>query len=116
MNHISAEPARFIRVGEFMVDRYTGVLEANGLKRRLRRKEIELLCYLLRCGAKPVSRHQILQDVWHCPNMITRTLDQTVVGLRRKLCDDSAKPRHLVTVYGFGYQLLTGLEPATPST
>ena len=104
---ISTQPDRFIHVGEFTVDRHTGVMEASGLKERLRRKEIELLSYLLKCGSTPVGRRQILQDVWRCPNMITRTVDQTVATLRRKLRDDSVKPRYLITVYGFGYQLVT---------
>ena len=37
--------------------------------------------------------------------MVTRTVDQTVATLRRKLNDDSTKPKYLLTIYGIGYQL-----------
>ena len=107
LSHVPADPERFIRVGELTVDRRTGVVEADGLRRKLRRKEIELLTYLFRCGSRPVRRQQILQDVWRCPNMITRTVDQTVATLRRKLREDSENPKHLVTIHGVGYQLMS---------
>ena len=105
MSRISGEPNRFIYVGEFTIDRRTGLMEASGLRERLRRKEIELLCYLFQYRSRPVGRRQLLEDVWQCPNMITRTVDQTVSTLRRKLRDGSG--RHLVTVHGIGYQLVT---------
>ncbi|HRZ93489.1 MAG TPA: helix-turn-helix domain-containing protein, partial [Candidatus Paceibacterota bacterium] len=35
----------------------------------------------------------------------TRTLDQVIVSLRRKLGDSAEAPRHLVTVHGVGYKL-----------
>ena len=36
----------------------------------------------------------------------TRTVDNFVVKLRKKLEEDAAKPRHIVTVYGTGYKLV----------
>jgi DNA-binding response OmpR family regulator len=90
-----------------VVNGRTGLLEAPGRTARLRRKELELLAYLYRRGAAPVDRQQLLREVWHCTNVITRTVDQTVATLRRKLDEDSVKPR-LVTAYGIGYQLRRG--------
>ncbi|MBL9171909.1 MAG: winged helix-turn-helix domain-containing protein, partial [Verrucomicrobiales bacterium] len=34
----------------------------------------------------------------------TRTLDQVIVALRRKLGDSADAPRHLHTVHGVGYR------------
>lgn len=92
-------------IGTCVVDGRTGLIEAHGKTTRLRRKELELLAYLYRRGAAPVDRQQLLREVWQCTNVITRTVDQTVATLRRKLGEDSANPKHLVTVYGIGYQL-----------
>jgi DNA-binding response OmpR family regulator len=39
--------------------------------------------------------------------MTTRTVDQTISSLRRKLGDDAESPRYLITVYGVGYTLGT---------
>jgi DNA-binding response OmpR family regulator len=97
------------RVGDCVVDCRTGLVQTPGDTRRLRRKELELLTYLHDCG-NPVGRDQLLRDVWNCSNMVTRTVDQTVATLRRKLNDDSAQPKYLLTIYGIGYQLRKVLE------
>lgn len=91
------------RIGACVVNGRTGLLEAPGRTTRLRRKELELLAYLYRRGAAPVDRQQLLREVWRYTNVVTRTVDQTVATLRRKLDEDPANPKHLVTVYGFGY-------------
>ena len=96
------------RVGESVIDCRTGVVQSLGQTQRLRRKELQLLAYLHNCRA-PVGRDQLLRDVWNCSNMVTRTVDQTVATLRRKLNDNPTKPKHLITVYGVGYQLRTEL-------
>jgi DNA-binding response OmpR family regulator len=91
-------------VGESVVDCRTGVVQTREHTHRLRRKEVELLAYLHKRGTA-VGREELLREVWNCPAMITRTVDQTVATLRRKLSDDPAQPRFLLTVYGVGYQL-----------
>ena len=86
-----------------------------GISRRARtrgRKELALLTYLYECGT-PVCRDQLLRAVWNCSNMVTRTVDQTVATLRRKLNDDSTNPKHLLTIHGIGYQLRTILSDST---
>jgi len=35
-----------------------------------------------------------------------RTVDNFVVKLRRKLEEDHKNPKHILTVYGFGYKLV----------
>src|ERR1035438_9599434 len=40
---------------------------------------------------------------WSCP---TRTLDQVIVQLRKKLGDNGDDPKHLLTVHIVGYKLL----------
>lgn len=94
------------RVGECVVDCRTGVVRAPGQRQRLRPKELELLLYLSQ-QKTPVGREQLWRDVWNCSKMKSRTIDQTVVTLRRKLNDDSAQ--HLRTLYGIGYQLQKNL-------
>jgi DNA-binding response OmpR family regulator len=97
------------RVGDCVVDRQTGLVRSLGQTQRLRRKELELLAYLHQCGT-PVGRYQLLREVWNYSNVVTRTVDQTVATLRRKLNDDSAQPKYLLTIYGIGYQLRKVLE------
>ena len=39
------------------------------------------------------------------PTPNNRTVDNFVVKLRRKFEEDNKNPRHILTVYGFGYKL-----------
>ena len=55
-----------------------------------------------------ISRDELLSKVWKCQQtMTTRTVDQTISSLRRKLGDDAESPRYLITAYGVGYTLGT---------
>jgi DNA-binding response OmpR family regulator len=70
--------------------------------------EAELLRLLHRRLGEPVSRDEILDKVWgtktHQPN--NRTVDNFVVKLRKKIEPNHEKPRHILTVYGYGYKLV----------
>jgi DNA-binding response OmpR family regulator len=69
--------------------------------------EAELLRYLIRSTGKPVSRKAILQDVWNLhEDTDTRAIDNFIVRLRRYIEREPAKPRHLLTVRGLGYQFI----------
>jgi two-component system response regulator VicR len=49
----------------------------------------------------------LLDDVWgyeHFPT--TRTVDNYILALRKKIEDDPANPKHLVTVHTAGYKLV----------
>ena len=49
----------------------------------------------------------MLNEAWGCNYYgTTRTLDQVIVQLRKKLGDCAEEPRHLVTIHGVGYKLL----------
>ena len=94
-----------IRVGGSVICRRTGKVERTGPAGKLRRKELELVSYLYENSARAVTRDELLSKVWNCSMLVTRTVDQTVASLRRKLGDDCKEPKHVVTVYGIGYML-----------
>jgi two-component system, OmpR family, alkaline phosphatase synthesis response regulator PhoP len=72
--------------------------------------EIELLRYLIRNSGRPVTRKEILEQVWDLhEDTDTRAIDNFIVRLRRYIEDEPSRPRHLLTVRGLGYQFL--LEP-----
>jgi len=74
---------------------------------RLTVMEAELLAYLVRNAGRPVSRKEILDQVWGLrEDTDTRAIDNFVVRLRRYLEDDPSAPRYLLTVRGVGYRLL----------
>ena len=68
-----------------------------------RRKADELLNE--RAG-QPVSSDEILSKIWGLEASPTnRTVDNFIVKLRKKLEAHPDKPKHILTVYGFGYKL-----------
>ncbi|MDF1751978.1 MAG: response regulator transcription factor [Verrucomicrobiales bacterium] len=78
----------------------------NGEPHRLTPKEMELLKYFNAHKGRVLSRDQLLDAVWGVKYFgTTRTLDQCVAQLRKKIGDTGKKPEFLVTVHGVGYQL-----------
>src|SRR5262249_52759963 len=66
--------------------------------------EAELLRYLVRNSGRPVSRKEILEQVWGLhEDTDTRAIDNFIVRLRRYIEEKPAKPSHLLTVRGLGY-------------
>jgi two-component system alkaline phosphatase synthesis response regulator PhoP len=98
-----AAPAGF---GTIRVDRAARVVTRDGSAVPLAPMEYELLVALLdRCGAV-VSRNDLMRSVWgYDASIVSRTVDTHVVELRRKLEDDPARPRHILTVRKAGYRL-----------
>jgi DNA-binding response OmpR family regulator len=70
-------------------------------------REMELLRHLVAHRGEVVSRERLLAEVWgHRADVPTRTVDNFVVRLRKKIEPDPAAPRYLITVYGAGYKLV----------
>jgi len=70
-------------------------------------RELRLLRYFLENRGRVVSREQILDRVWdYDAAPFTRTVDMHVAKLRKKIEDDPARPRFLLTVHGLGYKFV----------
>ena len=67
--------------------------------------EMKLLRYLMDNRGRPVSRKEILEDVWGLQqDTDTRAIDNFIVRLRRHLEDEPNNPQILLTVRGVGYR------------
>ena len=81
------------------------LLDEKGKKIRLTEKETNILKYLYRAGAKPVSREELLTEVWgYNAGVTTHTLETHVYRLRQKIEPDPANAKLLLTEAG-GYKL-----------
>ena len=68
-------------------------------------RELHLLKFFHSYPNEVLSRDRILNAVWGIEyGGTTRTLDQHVAQLRKKIEPDPARPRFLTTVYGVGYR------------
>ncbi len=70
-------------------------------------RELELLRFLDAHRGTVLSRDRILEEVWGVRYFgTTRTLDQCIAQVRKKIGDDGRTPEFLLTVHGVGYKLV----------
>ena len=101
-----SEPVPASRIGQHTVDLADhSVRRDDGTEVTADPDRVAAAGELLRHPGKLVSQRQLLQDVWG-PEYQNEThyLRQYMAQLRRKLEDDPARPRHLITEPGMGYR------------
>ena len=104
-SHEQSEDAIF-RIGPYEFRPASKLLtDARNKKVRLTEKETSILKYLYRAGGKPVSREELLAEVWgYNAGVTTHTLETHVYRLRQKIEPDPAAAQILLTEAG-GYRL-----------
>lgn len=96
-----------IRIGQFEVNLETRQAETNLGSVVLSAREAELLGLLARAGGQPLSRNDILDEVWGMDAFPTeRTVDNFLLRLRKLFEQDPKHPEHILTVRGVGYRLV----------
>jgi two-component system response regulator RegX3 len=97
-----------IHWGPFEIDPANLEAKVGGKEIELTRRELDLIRYLIKHAERPVSRHELLKEVWGYGNtqMETRTVDIHITKLRRKIEPDPQEPTYLVTVRGEGYRMM----------
>ena len=94
-----------IRFGEAVVDVEARTAIRNGVPCALTPKAFDLLLALVERGGRVATRQELLKEVWgYGAFVLSRTVDSHIAELRRKLEQDPAKPRHIVTVWKVGYR------------
>lgn len=95
-----------VSFGAVHVDPGTHAVRRNGEAVTLRPKEYDLLIALLQRNGQVASRGELLEEVWgYSGEVYSRTVDTHVAELRRKLEDNAADPRHILTVRKTGYRI-----------
>ena len=96
-----------IRIGSCEINLKKHTLTRARKTQTLTFYEVELLKMLFERADQPVSRDEILDKIWGIEAYPTnRTVDNFVVKLRKKLEENQHHPRHILTVYGYGYKLV----------
>ncbi len=104
------EQSSRIELGELYIDTRNLSGRRAGQALAFTRREVELLQYLYANGERPVTREELLHKVWGYGRHMqieTRTVDIHIAKLRRKIEIDHKVPRHLITVRGAGYRLVS---------
>jgi DNA-binding response OmpR family regulator len=83
--------------------------EATNAKKKIEMsaKEFELLRYFVEREGEVVTRAQLLDDVWgYEVAPTTRTVDNYILSLRKKIEPNPSNPKHLLTVHTAGYKFV----------
>ena len=91
--------------GNVKVDLRRRVLWKNDKESHLTTHEAGTLAHLITHRGRDVSRDELLQEVWgYTAALTTRTVDNQILKLRKKIEDIPGQPRHILTVHGTGYR------------
>jgi DNA-binding winged helix-turn-helix (wHTH) protein len=110
--HAEADHARSLQhsvvmFGNVRVDLFRSEVSRSGLPVGLTAMEFKLLRFFVTCPGRVISRDELLNEVWGFENYpTTRTIDNHVLRLRKKLEPDPACPVHFQTVHCVGYKFV----------
>jgi DNA-binding response OmpR family regulator len=79
----------------------------NGSVIQLSAMEFKLLKYFAQHEGEAISRDQLLDDVWGYDQFpTTRTVDNYILLLRKKIEDNPSNPKYIITLHKAGYKLV----------
>ncbi len=106
----SDERPAIVRFGQVAIDLQAHAVTREGRGVRLAPTEYRLLATLAKNAGRVVSNPQLLREVWGQHSVNNAHYLRIYMGhLRRKLEDDPAQPRYLLTETGVGYRLAVPL-------
>ena len=95
------------QIGSATIDPKTFQIKNGRTTGELTARELKLLQFFHAHAGEVLSRDKLLSEVWGYNYYgTTRTLDQVIVQLRKKLGDHGGEPRYLLTIHGVGYKLV----------
>lgn len=95
--------------GKISIDFDRMLVRSNNREIKFTRKEFAILKYLIQHEGEIVHRHDLLNNIWGYDQMpTTRTVDTFIVEIRKKIEEQSSKPRHILTITGIGYKFESG--------
>jgi DNA-binding response OmpR family regulator len=92
------------RFGDLSVDFKRQMVKKAGQLVELSAREFRILAYFIDHAGEMLSREQLLNEVWGYDAFpTTRTVDNHILRLRKKIEDEPDSPRYLLTQRGAGY-------------
>ena len=83
--------------------KYETTVDGKAIK--LSAKEYAIMKYLIQRKDQVVHRHELLDDVWGYKTFpTTRTVDNYILDLRKKLEENPSEPKYILSVRGAGYK------------
>ena len=96
-------------IGNLKVDFLQFECYKNEVLIDLTKYEFGLLKYIIKNQERVIDRNELLDGVWGNDIIVTpRTIDTHMANLRKKIEDNPARPKIVLSVRGFGYKLGSG--------
>jgi len=106
--HLDPAAAYLLKIDDLVLDPHTRNVARAGQKVTLRRKEFDVLEYLLRNKGRVVTRNMIMDTVWGADSdSWNNTVDVHIKSLRDKVDRPFERPL-ISTAYGIGYTIREG--------
>jgi DNA-binding response OmpR family regulator len=100
-------PLETCRFGDVTLDFKAHEAWKGGTPIELSPREFQLLGFFLQHRGEVVTRETLLDTVWDYNAIpFTRTVDMHIAKLRKKIEDNPADPRHIITVHRLGYKFV----------
>lgn len=113
-----APEADALILGDLQIDLRRKSAQRNGEHVEFTAREYRILKYFHDHADEVVTRQMLLDEVWGYDNYpTTRTVDNFILSLRKKIEPDPAHPAHIRTVHTVGYRFVPtrgGDDPAPP--
>ena len=105
LRRVQGEAEDICCFGDVEIDFVRAELRRQGIPIELTPLEFKLLNVFVRNRGRVLSRDQLIQKAWGGQTFVTeRAVDGHIVCLRRKIEDNPAQPRYLISIRGLGYR------------
>lgn len=99
------ENSDIMQLGPFELNMRNRTLLKNGEQIELTQVEFQIIEYFFKNPGEPLERNKILENVWGASYYgDEKVVDVNIRRLRMKVEDEPSEPKHLVTIWGYGYK------------
>jgi len=98
------EIGEIYKFGDISVDFISHEVFKSGEKLHITALEFKLLKFFIEHKGKVLTRDNILDGTWDDAVVSPRTIDPHIVHLRKKIENDPANPKHIISFRGVGYK------------
>ena len=106
-----------LTMGTVIIDFASQTARRGKIDLHLTHREFELLQYLAERQGQVVQREELLRELWGYPQIpFTRSVDNAIARLRKKIEPDVHHPRFIHTVHGDGYTLTPEGQSSVPNS
>jgi len=104
---IEIKPIDSYTFGDITIDFAKFKAIRKGLELELTALETEILRYFVQHRQEVITRDALLDKIWGYDTFpTTRTIDNHILKIRKKIEEEPSRPQYILSVYGGGYRFM----------